>query len=83
MSEVDQSCSTLCDLMDFSLSGSSVHGIFQARVLESVAISFITGIKMLGYKKVVHYENNRKFIGYTSPECVYLFGFSLVSSNIL
>ena len=46
-------------------------------------IFFITGIKMLGYKKVVHYENNRKFIGYTSPECVYLFGCSLVSSNIL
>ena len=32
--------STLCDLMDCSLSGSSVHGIFQARVLEWVAISF-------------------------------------------
>ena len=46
-------------------------------------IFFITGIKMLGYKKVVHYKNNRKFIGYISPECVYLFGFSLASSNIL
>ena len=33
-SEVAQSCPTLCDLMDCSLSGSSVHGIFQARVLE-------------------------------------------------
>lgn len=38
---------------------------------------------MLGYKKVVHYKNNRKFIGYTSPECVCLFAFPLVSSNIL
>ena len=46
-------------------------------------IFFITGIKMLGYKKVVHYKNNRKFIGYTSPECVCLFEFSLASSNIL
>ena len=33
-SEVAQSCPTLCDPMDCSLPGSSVHGIFQARVLE-------------------------------------------------
>ena len=33
-SEVTQSCPTLSDLMDCSLPGSSVHGIFQARVLE-------------------------------------------------
>ena len=39
-SEVPQSCPTLCDPMDYSLSGSSVHGILQARVLEWVAISF-------------------------------------------
>ena len=39
-SEVSQSCLTLCDPMDCSLQDSSVHGIFQARVLEWVAISF-------------------------------------------
>ena len=39
-SEVAQSCLTLCDPMDCSLRGSSVHGIFQARVLEWVAIAF-------------------------------------------
>ena len=33
-SEVTQSCLTLSDLMDCSLPGSSVHGIFQARVLK-------------------------------------------------
>jgi len=33
-SEVAQLCLILCDPMDCSLSGSSVHGIFQARVLE-------------------------------------------------
>ena len=33
-SEVAQSCPTLSDPMDHSLPGSSVHGIFQARVLE-------------------------------------------------
>ena len=38
--EVTQSCPTLGDLMGCSLPGSSVHGIFQARVLEWVAISF-------------------------------------------
>ena len=38
-SEVAQSCPTLNDLMDCSLPGSSVHGIFQARVLEWVAIA--------------------------------------------
>ena len=40
VSEVTQSCPTLCDPMDCSLPGSSIHGIFQARVLEWVAISF-------------------------------------------
>ena len=39
-SEVSQLCLTLCDLMACSLPGSSVHGIFQARALEWVAISF-------------------------------------------
>ena len=38
--EVPQSCPTLCDPMDCSLPGSSVHGIFQARVLEWGAIVF-------------------------------------------
>ena len=39
-SEVAQSCLTLSDPMDCSLPGSSAHGIFQARVLEWVAIAF-------------------------------------------
>ena len=38
--EVAQSCLTLSDPMDCSLPGSSVHGIFQARVLEWAAIAF-------------------------------------------
>ena len=37
-----QSCPTLCDSMDCSLPGSSVHGIFQAKVLEWGAIAFST-----------------------------------------
>ena len=39
-SEVTQSCPILSNSMDCSLSGSSTHGIFQARVLEWVAIAF-------------------------------------------
>ena len=42
-SEVVQSYVTLCDPMDCSLPGSSIHGIFQTRVLEWVAISFSRG----------------------------------------
>ena len=38
--EVTQSCPTLSDPMDCSPSGSSVHGVFQARVLEWGAIAF-------------------------------------------
>ena len=39
-SKATQSCPILCDLMGCGLPGSSVHGIFQARILEWVAISF-------------------------------------------
>ena len=42
-SEVAQSRPTLSDPMDCSLLGSSVHGIFQARVLEGDAITFSSG----------------------------------------
>ena len=42
-SEVAQSCPTLSDPMDCSLQGSSIHGIFQARVLEWGAIAFSEG----------------------------------------
>ena len=41
-SEVAQSCPTLYDPMDRSLPGSPIHGILQARVLEWVAISFVS-----------------------------------------
>ena len=42
-SEVAQSCPTLRDPMDCSLPGSSIHGIFQARVLEWGAVAFSEG----------------------------------------
>ena len=40
---VTQSCPILCNAMDCSLPGSSVHGVLQERVLEWVAISFSRG----------------------------------------
>ena len=41
--KVDQECPILCDPRDCSLPGSSVHGIFQARILEWGAIPFSIG----------------------------------------
>src|SRR5574340_167266 len=43
-----QSCLTLCDPVDSSPPGSSVHGILQARILEWVAISFSRGSSQPG-----------------------------------
>ena len=50
--EVTQSCPTLCDPMDCSLSGSSVHGIFQARILEWVM--YTLGKIQLSHSMAVH-----------------------------
>ena len=47
-SEVTQSCLTLSDPMDCSLPGSSIHGIFQARVLEWGAIALQNNINISG-----------------------------------
>ena len=54
-SEVIQSCPTLRDPMDCSLPGSSVHGIFQARVLEWGAIAF---------SEHYHISGGEPFLGY-------------------
>ena len=52
-SEVAQSCLTLSDPMDCSLAGSSIHGIFQARVLEWDAIAFSRKIGQLLVKNEI------------------------------
>ena len=49
-SEVAQSCLTLSDPMDCNLPGSSIHGIFQARVLEWAAIAFSDQLSELAQK---------------------------------
>ena len=54
-SEVAQSCPTLCGPVDCSLPGSAVHGIFQARVLEWVIISFSRGSSQLrDWTRIAH-----------------------------
>ena len=63
--EVNQSCLTLSDPMDCSPPGSSVHGIFQARILEWGAIAF-SDIKEMWkqytelYKKDLHNPDNHE-----------------------
>ena len=61
-SEVAQSCRTLSDPMDYSLPGSSVHGIFQARVLEWGAIAFSIQLSTeLKYCEDQHWQSFNKY----------------------
>ena len=57
-SEVAQSCLTLSDPMDCSLPGSSIHGIFQAKVLEWFAIAFsdYLALKEINYQIIKRYD---------------------------
>ena len=61
-SEVAQLCPTLCDLVDCSPPGSSVHGILQARILKWVAISFFRGSSRLRDQTQVSHVAGRRFI---------------------
>ena len=58
--EVTQACLTLSDPMDCSLPGSSIHGIFHARVLEWVAIAFSANYTRY-WKKIQLYLNFYKY----------------------
>ena len=60
-SEVTQLCPTLCDPMDCSPPGFSVHGILQARVLEWVAISFSRGSSKPRDRTQVSHIAGRRF----------------------
>ena len=74
-SEIAQSCPTLCDPTDCSLQGSSIHGIFQARLLESVAISFSRGSSQ---------PRDRTWVSHIASRCLYRLshqGSSLVSAE--
>jgi len=66
-SEVAQLCPTLSDLTDCSLPGSSIHGIFQARVLEWGAIAVYMIVEIQGSSKSQVYNKN----------CIYINGLFL------
>ena len=72
-SEVAQLCPTLSDPMDCSLPGSSIHGIFQARVLEWGAIAFSDDKPRQCVKKQRHHLTDK---GPSSQ------GYSLFSSHV-
>ena len=82
-SEVAQSCPTLSDPVDCSPPGSSVHGIFQARVLEWGAIAFSVLlatwpiIKVLGCAKLDSLEAKRSYLVDISTKKSYPSGTSL------
>ena len=67
-SEVAQYCPTLCDPIDCSLPGSSVHGILQARILEWVAISFSRGSSWPRYRTQVSCIAGRRFTVWATRE---------------
>ena len=64
---VVQSCPTLCSPMDYSLQGSSVHGILQARILEWVAIPFSRGSSQIRDQTQVCCLASRFFTVFTLP----------------
>ena len=79
---VTQSCPTLCDPMDCSPPGSSVHGILQARILEWVAMSFSRGSSQPRDWTWVSCTAGRFFTIWATREdsgfyfCIYFFPFS-------
>ena len=84
-SEVAQSCPTLSDPVDCSLPGSSIHGIFQARVLEWGAIAFSNSNSTLikinfkkFYKKYYKVRNEKD-----PPPYFNLWLLDLVTSSLL
>ena len=75
-SEVVQSCPTFCDFMDCSPPGFSVHGTFQARILEWVAISFSRRSSLSRDWTQVSHIVGRRFAVWATRElhmCIYYF----------
>ena len=80
-SEFAQSCPTLCDPMDCSLPGSSVHGIFQARVLEWADISFSRGSSQPRNRTRVSCVADRCFIIWATREASDPYNFIQINLN--
>ena len=83
-SEVTQSCPTLCNPMDCSLPGSSVHGIFQSRVLGWVAVFFSRGCSRPRDWTWLSHIVGRRFIIQATKEVHYkwYFLFFSISNNL-
>ena len=78
------SCQPLCDPMDCSLPGSSLHGILQARVLEWVAISFSTGSSQPRDQTRVSCIPGRRFnLWATSRSLLIIFFILLFSHSVM
>ena len=75
-SEVAQSCPTLSDPMDCSLPGSSVHGVFQARVLEWGAIAFSRATREAPLKPSLLLQM-AKFHIFMTEECIYVYLYTI------
>ena len=70
--EVAQSCPTLCNPVDCSLPGFSVHGILQARILEWAAISFFRGSSQPRDRTRVSCIVDRRFTVWATREALML-----------
>ena len=71
-SEVPQLCPTLCDPMDYSLPGSSIRGILQARIPEWVAISFSRRYSQPRDRTLVSNTASRCFTIWATKEALYM-----------
>ena len=81
-SEVAQLCLTLCDPMDCSLQGSSVHGIFQAILLEWIAISFSRGSSQPRDRTWVFCIVDRRFTVWATRKVLTTSARSLLPNNV-
>ena len=81
-SEVGQSCLTLCDPMDCSPPGSSVHGIYQAMVLEWIAIYFSKGSSQSRNRTRVSHIVDRCFTIWATREVLEIHETSNRQSNL-
>ena len=80
--EVAQLCLTLCDPMDCSLQGSSVHGIFQAILLEWIAISFSRGSSQPRDRTWVFRIVDRRFTVWATRKVLTTSARSLLPNNV-
>ena len=78
-----QLCPTLCDSVDYSPPGSSVHGILQARILEWVAISFSKGSSQPRDQTQVSRVAGRRFNLWATREAQQIYTYSVLWTLII